>query len=115
MRELDPVPGDLQLFKGRFSMHRVTRIVGPDPRSVTIAFCETVGPALHYEVLDVKPAIPPEARSRRGILRDPVERTFHTLQVRQDRESRRWSVGDGTTPIRANLAAPETIEATFAR
>jgi len=99
----------------RDRLGRVTRIVGPDPRSVTIAFCEAAEPVHHYEVLDVKPAIPPEVRSRRGILRDPVERTFHTLRIRQDRESRRWSVGDGTTPIRADLAAPATIEATFAR
>lgn len=34
--ELDLVPGDLQLFKGRFSLHRVTRIVGPTTRYIAL-------------------------------------------------------------------------------
>lgn len=36
IRELDLVPGDLQLFKGRFSLHRVTRIVGPMTRYIAL-------------------------------------------------------------------------------
>lgn len=36
VHELDLVPGDLQLFKGRFSMHRVTQIVGPTTRYVAL-------------------------------------------------------------------------------
>lgn len=36
VHQLDLVPGDLQLFKGRFSMHRVTRIVGPTTRYVAL-------------------------------------------------------------------------------
>jgi len=36
VHELDLVPGDLQLFKGRFSMHRVTRIAGPTTRYVAL-------------------------------------------------------------------------------
>lgn len=36
VRELDLVPGDLQLFKGRYSMHRVTRIEGPTTRYVAL-------------------------------------------------------------------------------
>lgn len=36
VRELDLLPGDLQLFKGRYSMHRVTRIVGAATRYVAL-------------------------------------------------------------------------------
>lgn len=36
VRELDLVPGDLQLFKGRFSMHRVTPIVGETTRYIAL-------------------------------------------------------------------------------
>ena len=36
VRELDLLPGDLQLFKGRFSMHRVTQIVGPATRYIAL-------------------------------------------------------------------------------
>lgn len=34
VHELDLIPGDLQLFKGRFSMHRVTQIVGNTTRFI---------------------------------------------------------------------------------
>ena len=33
---LDIAPGDLQIFKGRFSMHRVTRVTGERPRYMAI-------------------------------------------------------------------------------
>jgi len=36
VHELDLQPADLQLFKGRFSMHRVTRIVGPTTRYIAL-------------------------------------------------------------------------------
>lgn len=36
VHELDLMPGDLQLFKGRFSLHRVTRIVGPTTRYIAL-------------------------------------------------------------------------------
>ncbi len=36
VRELDLKPGDLQLFKGRFSLHRVTRIVGDTTRYIAL-------------------------------------------------------------------------------
>ncbi len=36
VRELDLQPGDLQLFKGRFSMHRVTPIVGATTRYIAL-------------------------------------------------------------------------------
>jgi len=36
VHELDLVPGDLQLFKGRYSMHRVTRIEGPRTRYIAL-------------------------------------------------------------------------------
>ncbi len=36
IHELDLIPGDLQLFKGRFSMHRVTRIVGETSRYIAL-------------------------------------------------------------------------------
>ncbi len=35
-RVLDPDPGDLQLFLGRYSLHRVTEVDGPRPRHVLV-------------------------------------------------------------------------------
>lgn len=36
VRALDIAPGDLQIFKGRFSLHRVTRVSGATPRYMAI-------------------------------------------------------------------------------
>lgn len=44
VRQLRLVPGDLQLFMGRFSLHRVTRAAGHTPRITAIfAYAETPG------------------------------------------------------------------------
>ena len=44
VRSIDLVPGDLQIFKGRYSLHRVTPVTGPKPRYVGIfSFVETEG------------------------------------------------------------------------
>ena len=36
MRQLKLEPGDLQIFKGRFTLHRVTKIEGDKPRYICI-------------------------------------------------------------------------------
>ena len=44
VRSIDLVPGELQIFKGRYSLHRVTPVVGTRPRYVGIfSFVETEG------------------------------------------------------------------------
>ncbi|QFT85498.1 hypothetical protein FIU88_10975 [Halomonas sp. THAF12] len=44
VRRLDLQPGDLQLFKGRFSLHRVTRVEGATPRLTAIfAYSQSPG------------------------------------------------------------------------
>lgn len=44
VRSLTLVPGDLQIFRGRYSLHRVTPVIGPKPRYVGIfSFVETEG------------------------------------------------------------------------
>ena len=44
VRSLPLTPGDLQIFKGRYSLHRVTPVTGPIPRYVGIfSFVETEG------------------------------------------------------------------------
>jgi len=44
VRHLSLRPGDLQLFKGRFSLHRVTRVKGDTPRLTAIfAYSQTPG------------------------------------------------------------------------
>lgn len=44
VRSLPLTPGDLQIFKGRYSLHRVTPVMGKTPRYVAIfSFVETEG------------------------------------------------------------------------
>ena len=44
VRSLPLTPGDLQIFKGRYSLHRVTPVTGQTPRYVGIfSFVETEG------------------------------------------------------------------------
>ena len=44
VRSLTLVPGDLQIFRGRYSLHRVAPVIGPKPRYVGIfSFVETEG------------------------------------------------------------------------
>ncbi|MEX2495018.1 MAG: hypothetical protein WD448_02960 [Woeseia sp.] len=44
VRKLNLRPGDIQLFLGRFSLHRVTPVAGPRPRlSVIFAYARTPG------------------------------------------------------------------------
>ena len=44
VQAIDLVPGDLQIFKGRYSLHRVTPVTGPQRRYVGIfSFVQTEG------------------------------------------------------------------------
>jgi hypothetical protein len=94
---------------------RVVRVVGPDPRSVTIAFCESYGTGRHFDVMEVTPSIPPDARSRLGLIRDPDKGSFYTISIRRDRETRRWIAGDGLNPIRPATAPPGVMRALLDR
>ena len=94
---------------------RVTRVEGPDPRSVAIAFCEFVGGERAFEVFDVVPSVPPESRSRLGIIRDLEKRSFHTITILKDRENGRWAAGNGQSPVRPGVAPQAALNAVLAR
>jgi hypothetical protein len=94
---------------------RVTRVEGPDPRSVAIAFCESVGGERVFEVFDVVPSIPPEIRSRLAIIRDLEKRSFHTIKIHKDRQSGRWAAGNGQGPVRPGVAPQEALNAVLTR
>jgi hypothetical protein len=94
---------------------KVVQVVGPDPRSVTIAFCESAGPVGRCDVIDVTPSIPPDTRLRLGLIRDQDKGSFHTISIRRDRETRRWVAGDGLNPIRPATATPGIMRALLDR
>jgi hypothetical protein len=90
---------------------RVTRVEGPDPRSVAIAFCEAFGGERAFEVFDVVPSVPPDSRSRLGVIRDLERRSFHTIAIRKDGESGRWLAGNGQAPVRPGVAPEAALNA----
>ena len=94
---------------------RVTRVEGPDPRSVAIAFCESVGGERAFEVFDVVPSVPPESRKRLGIIRDLEKRSFHTISIVKDHETRRWAAGNGRAPVRPGVAPQAALNAALTR
>ena len=94
---------------------RVIRVEGPDPRSVAIAFCESVGGERAFEVLDVVPSSPPESRSRLGLIRDVEKRSLHTITILKDRETGRWTAGNGRAPVRPGVASQAALNAALTR
>jgi hypothetical protein len=94
---------------------RIIQIVGPDPRSVAIEFCESGGPVRRFDVMDVTPSVPPDSRSRLGLIRDLDKGSFHTIPIRRDPETSRWIAGDGLNPIRPATAPPAVMRALLDR
>ena len=76
---------------------RVTRVSGPDPRSVLDAFCGSVA---GLEPLQVTETRPPFAGARLGKLQDENEWgvTF-AIRIKRDSSSSRWVTGNGRLPI----------------
>jgi hypothetical protein len=94
---------------------RVTRVEGPDPRSVAIAFCESVGGERAFEVFDVVPSVPPESHKRLGLIRDLEKRSFHMITIMKDHKTRRWTAGNGRGPVRPGVAPQAALNAALTR
>jgi hypothetical protein len=94
---------------------RITLVEGPDPRSVAIAFCESFGGERAFEVFDVVSSVPPDSRSRLGIIRDLERRSFHTITIRKDHQSGRWAAGNGQTPVRPGVPPQAALNAVLTR
>ena len=99
----------------RDRMGRIVRVAGPDPRSVTIAFCEASGPERRWNALGVAPSSPPAAGARLGVIRDLEGGSYYAVALRQNRETRRWTLGDGLNPVHAKVATQGTLQAVLER
>ena len=94
---------------------RAIRVEGPDPRSVAIAFCESVGALRAFEVFDVVPSVPPDSRMRLGVIRDLEKRSFHTITIMKDHKTRRWTAGNGRAPVRPGVAPQAALNTALTR
>jgi hypothetical protein len=74
-----------------------------------------VGGERAFEVFDVVPSVPPESRSRLGIIRDLEKQSFHTITILKDRESGRWIAGNGVAPVRPGVAPQAALNAALTR
>jgi hypothetical protein len=83
---------------------RVTQIVGPDPRSVLIAYCDSL-PERALRPVELVEAVPPELGTRHGLFRDEEDPgPLYAIRIRRDEQTRRWVAGDGVGPIDARVA-----------
>jgi len=96
----------------RDDKQRVTQVTGPNPMVVLKAYCEAVSDAYEREPLELAQAAPPTPNERFGIFRDFSRlETNRAIRITQDRESGKWVVGDGLSPVptREAPAEPDTI------
>ncbi len=92
-------------------MGRVTQIVGPDPRSVLIAYCESGLPDRSLQPVELIDAVPPELDARDGLFRNEEQPgELYAIRIRRDEQTRRWIAGDGARPIDARVAPERPAE-----
>jgi len=77
---------------------RVLEIVGPDPRTVLLRYCDTSPASL--EALEITSTVPPFREARLGLFRDySAAGSVFAIRIRRDGRSGRWITGGSSTPI----------------
>ena len=87
---------------------QLVEVIGPDPRSVLIAFCRSGRQSGQREPIEISPTVPPDASARWGLFRNLGQSAtpVRAILIRKDPRTGRWSVGDGRTPITTGPAPP---------
>jgi len=83
------------------STGQLVEVVGPDPRSVLVAFCSTGRQSGQREPIEIDPTMPPDASARWGLFRNLEQPSMpvRAIVIRKDPKTGRWSAGDGRSPI----------------
>jgi len=86
---------------------RLLEIVGPDPKTVLVRYCEAHPSASRLEPLEVIDAVPVARDRRLGLFRDydSFDSTY-AIPIRLDFRTDRWVVGGGDDPIEP-IEAPQ--------
>jgi hypothetical protein len=89
---------------------RLLEIVGPDPKTVLVRYCEAQPSASRLEPLEVIDAVPVARDRRLGLFRDydSLDSTY-AIPIRLDFRTDRWVVGGGDDPIEP-IEAPRLPE-----
>jgi len=87
---------------------QLIEVLGPDPRSVLVAFCRSGRQSGQREPMEISPTVPPDAASRWGMFRSlgALDTPVRAILIRRDARTGRWSAGDGRSPI-TTVPAPE--------
>ena len=87
---------------------QLIEVLGPDPRSVLVAFCRSGRQSGQREPIEISPTVPPDAASRWGMFRSlgALDTPVRAILIRRDARTGRWSAGDGRSPI-TTVPAPE--------
>jgi hypothetical protein len=85
----------------------VVEIVGPDPITVLIAFCDAGAYNLEPEPLEITETVPAFRHARLGLFRDyNALGNLYAIRIHRDWRTRRWVAGNGRGPIQVT-EAPE--------
>jgi len=77
---------------------RFLEIVGPDPRTVLLRYCDASPASL--EALEITSTVPPFREARLGLFRDySAAGSVFAIRIRRDGRSGRWIAGGSSTPI----------------
>lgn len=87
---------------------QLIEVLGPDPKSVLVAFCRSGRQSGQREPIEISPTVPPDAASRWGMFRSlgALDTPVRAILIRRDARTGRWSAGDGRSPI-TTVPAPE--------
>jgi hypothetical protein len=85
---------------------QVIEVVGPDPRSVLLSYCEAVSGFLGAEPLSIRSLVPAFRDARLGLFKDyENEGAVRAIRIRRDSRSGRWVAGSGRAPIQVSDAS----------
>ena len=85
----------------------VIHVVGPDPSSVLVAFCESSPSLLGLSPVEITSTVPTFRSARLGLFRDASSlESLFAIRMRLDGRSGRWTTGNGDRPV-AVVKAPE--------
>ena len=87
---------------------QLIEVLGPDPKSVLVAFCRSGRQSGQREPIEIGPTVPPDSAARWGMFRSlgALDTPVRAILIRRDARTGRWSAGDGRSPI-TTIPAPE--------
>ena len=94
----------------RDELGRIVEIVGPDPTTVLVRYCESRPTSPLPEPLEITETVPPSRDRRLGIFRDYAGlQSVYAILIRRDFRSDRWIAGGRGEPLEP-MEAPELPE-----